>query len=112
LAKHPPISESNDEDQPIAVITKMHYYGTDSSAIETSWTKNELVFNNERLDKIVLNLERWFKIKIIIKDESLKRERFTIPIKEEDKLKDVLDALKGAEGFDYSIKNKEVIINR
>ena len=111
LAKHL-VAQSNDEDQPIAVLTKMHYYGKDSSAVETSWTKNELVFNNERLDKIVLNLERWFKIKMIIKDENLKGGRYKITIKEEDKLEDVLDALKAAEGFDYSIKNKEVNINR
>jgi transmembrane sensor len=110
-AKHL-FSESNDEEQPIAVLTNMHYYGNDSSAVETSWTKNELVFNNERLDKIVLNLERWFKIKMIIKDESLKKERYKITIEEEDKLEDVLEALKTAEGFHYSIRNKEVIINR
>ena len=107
-----PLLESVEEDGPIAVLTNMHYYGKDSSAVETSWTKSELVFNNERLDKIVLNMERWFKIKIIVKDEALKRERFTIPISEEDKLEDVLEALKTAEKLHYSINDNEVVIKR
>src|SRR5215213_7346933 len=32
-------SEISDEDEPIAVLAKMHYYGNDSSIVETSWTK-------------------------------------------------------------------------
>jgi transmembrane sensor len=90
-----PSPETVDEDGPIAVLTNMHYYGKDSSAVE-----------------IVLNMERWFKIKIVIKDEGLKRNRFTIPINEEDKLEDVLEALKTAEKLHYSIKDNEVVIKR
>lgn len=104
--------ESGIEDEPIAVLTSMHYYGKDSSTVETSWTKSQLVFDNERLDKIALNMERWFKVKIIIKDENLKRDKFTLPINEEDELGDVLEALKTAENLHYSIKNNEVVIKR
>jgi len=102
----------NEEEQPIAVLTKMHYYGQDSSSVETSWTKNQLVFYNERLDKIALNLERWFKVKVFIKHEDLKKGKYTAKIEEADKLEEVLEALKMAEGFHYSIKNNEVTIWR
>lgn len=106
--------QKRDEDIPIAVLTNMHYYGTDSSSVETSWTKNELVFNNEPLDKIALNLERWFNVRVTIINESLKKQKYTATIEEDDNLKDFLEALKLAAGshFHYSIKNSEVVISR
>lgn len=106
--------QKHDEETPIAVLTNMHYYGTDSSSIETSWTKNQLVFNNESLDKNALNLERWFNVRVTIITESLKKEKYTATLAEDDTLKDFLEALKIAEGshFHYSIKNSEVIISR
>lgn len=106
--------QKSDEETPIAVLTNMHYYGTDSSSVETSWTKNQLVFNNEPLDKIALNLERWFNVRVTIINESLKKEKYTATLEEDDTLKDFLEALRIAEGshFHYSIKNNEVIISR
>src|SRR5436190_2843276 len=105
-------TEKRDEEAPIAVLTNMHYYGADSSSVETSWTKNQLVFTDEPLDKIALNLERWFNVQITIVNESLKKEKYTATIEEDDKLEDFLEALKLTAGFHYSIKNKEVIISR
>lgn len=102
--------EASEENEPIAVLAKMHYYGSDSSIVETSWTKNRLVFYDERLDKIALNLERWFNVSVVIKDEPLKKGKYTATIEEGDKLQEVLEALKAAEGFHYSINNREVII--
>jgi transmembrane sensor len=104
--------EVTEEDEPIAILTKMRYYGNDSSIVETSWTKNRLVFYDERLDKIALNLERWFNVSVVIKEEQLKQGKYTATIEEGDKLEEVLEALKATEGFHYSINNKEVIIRR
>jgi ferric-dicitrate binding protein FerR (iron transport regulator) len=105
-------SAVSDEEEPIAVLARMRYYGNDSSTVETSWTKNRLVFYDERLDKIALNLERWFNVSVTIKNEKLKKGKYTATIEEGDKLHDVLEALKTAEGFHYSINNKAVIITR
>src|SRR5687768_1041476 len=69
--------QKRDEETPIAVLTNMHYYGTDSSSVETSWTKNQIEFNGEPLDKIALNLERWFNVRVTITNESLKKEKYT-----------------------------------
>ena len=106
--------QKRDEETPIAVLTNMHYYGTDSSSVETSWTKNQLEFNDEPLDKIALNLERWFNIRVTITDERLKKEKYTATLEEDDKLKDFLEVLKLAEGsnFRYSIKDSEIVISR
>jgi transmembrane sensor len=104
--------EVSDEYEPIAILAKMHYYGNDSSIVETSWTKNRLVFYDERLDKIALNLERWFNVSVSIKEEQLKKGKYTAKIEEGDTLEEVLEALKAVEGFHYSINNKEVIIRQ
>jgi transmembrane sensor len=104
--------QKTDEDTPIAVLTNMNYYGADSSSIETSWTKNQLVFNDEPLDKIALNLERWFNVQVTIVDERMKKDKYTATIEEDDKLEDFLEALRLVEGFHYSVKNREVIISR
>ncbi|MEO5561775.1 MAG: FecR domain-containing protein [Chitinophagaceae bacterium] len=104
--------QKRDEETPIAVLTNMHYYGTDSSSVETSWTKNQLEFNDEPLDKIALNLERWFNVRVTIVTESLKKEKYTTTIEENDKLEDFLETLKLAEGFNYTIKDREVVIRR
>lgn len=106
--------QKHDEETPIAVLTNMNYYGTDSSSIETSWTKNEIVFNNEPLDKIALNLERWFNVRVTIVNDNLKKAKYTATIEEDDKLEDFLEALKLAEGshFKYSVKDNEVVISR
>jgi len=45
-------------------------------------------------------------------NESLKKEKFTATIEEDDKLEEVLEALKLIEGFHYSVKDKEIIISR
>ena len=106
--------QKREEETPIAVLTNMHYYGTDSSSVETSWTKNQLEFNDEPLDKIALNLERWFNVRVTIVNESLKKEKYTATIEADDKLEDFLEALKLAGGshFHYSIKNRDVVISR
>jgi transmembrane sensor len=108
----PKYKNQHDEESPIAVLTNMLYYGTDSSSVETSWTKNQLVFDNEPLDKIALSLERWFNVRIAIVSESLKNEKYTATLEDNDKLEDFLQALKLTEGFHYTIKNKEVVISR
>jgi transmembrane sensor len=119
LVKNIPVDTSSeykmqkpDEEAHIAVLTNMHYYGTDSSNVETSWTKNQLEFNDEPLDKIALNLERWFNVQITIANEGLKKQRYTATLEEKDKLGEFLEALKLADGFHYSIKNREVVISR
>jgi len=119
LVKNSPVDTSSahkkqapDEDSHIIVLTTMRYYGSDSSNIETSWTKSQLVFTDEPLDKIALNLERWFNVHITIANDSLKKQKYTATLEEDDKLEEFLEALKLADGFHYSIKNKEVVITR
>ena len=41
------------------------------------WRNNQLQFNDEKLGDIAQSLERWYNIKVIIKNAALKNERYT-----------------------------------
>jgi transmembrane sensor len=42
-----------------------------------SWRNNQLQFNDEKLADIAQSLERWYNIRVIIKNAALKNERYT-----------------------------------
>jgi transmembrane sensor len=75
----------------------------------TAWKDNKLVFNNEKFEDLAVKLERWYNVKITIKSHSLKKERFTGTF-ENETTEQVLNALKIAEPFEYSIDKNEIII--
>lgn len=78
----------------------------------TAWKDNKLIFNNERFEDLAVVLERWYNIKINIKSRELKNERFT-GIFENETTEQVLNALKIAEPFEYTMdKNNIVIFNK
>jgi transmembrane sensor len=97
------------EEMPIAILSRMRYYGQDSSNVETSWTKKQLIFEKEHLAEIALKIERWYNVKVIIKDQGLRNAKYTA-IFEEETLEEVMEALRITGGFQYTIKNKEVVI--
>lgn len=69
----------------------------DSAAIETLWLKNKLVFNNEDFETIAAEMERWYGIQIVFKDEELKKRTFTAPFERETPT----EALKTLQFIDY-----------
>ncbi|HEX8462866.1 MAG TPA: FecR family protein [Segetibacter sp.] len=99
------------ERTPLLIISNLHYIKGDSSAVETSWIKNKLAFESETLEDVARKIERWYGVKIIIKDENLKEAEFT-GVFEDEGLEEVLEALKLTGDFNYSIARKEVLITQ
>jgi ferric-dicitrate binding protein FerR (iron transport regulator) len=104
-------SKKIEEEKPFIAISKMRYYGRDSSAVETSWVKNRLVFSKENLDEIALKIERWFNVKVTITDASLKDSKYN-GVFEDETLEEVMEALRLTGNFHYTIKGVQVIISR
>jgi ferric-dicitrate binding protein FerR (iron transport regulator) len=81
----------------------------DSLSVETQWTQNRLVFEQETLADIIPVLERWYNITIELKkvkdSDILYRGAF-----ENDSLKDVLESLKMIGNFSYIIQKDKVVI--
>ncbi len=77
-----------------------------------SWKDQVLSFNNETFEEIALKLQRWFNVKIIIKDEKLKNYRYKGKFDNVKSIFQVLEVIKLATPiiYDYNEKNKEIII--
>lgn len=76
-----------------------------------AWKDNRLVFRNESLAEMVVKMERWFDIKIVIKDKSLLESHFTGTIENETFL-DVLRILSDTMPIEYTIDHRTVFINK
>ncbi|NIG55039.1 FecR family protein [Chitinophaga sp. Cy-1792] len=100
------------EESPLIVLSKIRYWGRDSSNnLESAWVRNRLVFDKETLTDIAGKIERWYNVKINISDSRISESRYTGNF-ENEKLEEVLEALRLTGGFHYSIKENTVTINQ
>jgi len=94
---------------PVMTLGKAHIQEKDSTAMDILWIKNKLAFDQEPLEDVARKLERWFDVKVTIKDERLRRGIYTAVFDYEN-LRQVMEALRISGNFNYSINKKEVII--
>lgn len=73
----------------------------------TDWQNGALIFNNQPLEDICNQLERWYGIRITIKDPALKSKPIRLKQKNES-LPTVMKMLGIVGGFKYEIKDKTV----
>ena len=79
----------------------------------TAWTNGKLIFEGETLWQIAKELERSYNVVIIITDEELAKMRFYGDfLRQEQTLKEVLDALAATGKLHYKIEEKQVIIEK
>ncbi|OKS87252.1 FecR family protein [Mucilaginibacter polytrichastri] len=76
---------------------------------ETSWVDNQLVFNNETFEEIAPKLERWYNIKLDIRNSEVNAYHFTGVFDKED-LTEALTAMKLIKPFNFKIKAHDVTI--
>ncbi|MBC8034119.1 MAG: DUF4974 domain-containing protein [Chitinophagaceae bacterium] len=101
-----------EEEEPMMILSKIQFHSSDSSSvIETQWTRNTLAFEGERLEDVARKIERWYDVRVVIADESLKNNTYS-GIFEDETLSQVIRALQLTGGFKYSIDKKEVIIKK
>jgi len=82
---------------------------TDGTIVETSWTKNKLVFRNETLSSLSKRLERWYDVTIVFDDARYLQDTIsgTFP---DMPIEDVMHALRITSGFQYKIEKDTVHI--
>lgn len=73
---------------------------------ETGWIHNKLIFEDETLASIAVKLERWFGVRVVIKDENLRNYRFTGTFEQEG-LVEILDVCQESRHFNYTITSGE-----
>lgn len=93
---------------PQEVFLKTDLNAADSSAYETGWISNRLVFRQENFDEIVAALERWYNVKITVKrTPNNKKFRGTF---QNDSIEDVLKAFQASAGIQYKIEKDSITI--
>jgi transmembrane sensor len=81
----------------------------DSATMETSWVNNILVFDNEPLEDVAQKIERWYDVKINIRGNKLKAERYS-SVFEDETLEQVMEALQLTGSFHYKVNKREISI--
>ena len=91
------------------VLTTITYLRNDSLVAETSWLNDKMVFVNQPLDKIAIELERKYAINISFKDEKVKKYRYT-GVFENVSLEKVFQLIKYSKNINYKINDKNIVI--
>lgn len=99
------------DEAPVADISVMTIKTNleDSSILETDWTKNKLAFDQIRYSEVFPELERWYGVTITVKDSSILTRKIS-GIYENESLSDVMESLKLATGFRYTIDGNHLKI--
>jgi transmembrane sensor len=98
-----------DAEKQLVKMKKVHVDKNENDITETMWIKNKLAFDNEVLEKILAETERWYNVNIELKNESAKSFRFT-SVFENKPLTEVLEALCLAAHLHYQVKGNNVTI--
>ncbi len=103
--------EKNQDPPELAIqVGKVHFRAKDSSAWETLWIKNKLVFDAESLEEVAQKIERWYDVRVIINgDDDLKNTTFS-GIFDNETVAQVMEALTITGNFRYSIYKNIITI--
>lgn len=74
-----------------------------------AWMKNEIYFENTPLQEVISQLERWYDVTVILKNESAKNDTLTINIRNKSH-KENFDFLALVTGYDVSYQGKVITL--
>jgi ferric-dicitrate binding protein FerR (iron transport regulator) len=84
---------------------------TDSALKETSWVYNRLLFDGDTFRELAGKMERWFNVKIVLRNESLAAQRLHGSF-ENETIEQAMEALKVMTPCKYKINDNEVEIDK
>ncbi|MDI3318751.1 FecR family protein [Pinibacter soli] len=94
---------------PLVAVENVTRLDDDSTIVETSWVDNKLVFSDTDFEEIVRQMQRWYGISIELKNEPLKKMRFSGTFTHET-ITQALDAMKITTVFHYTINDNSSIV--
>jgi ferric-dicitrate binding protein FerR (iron transport regulator) len=77
----------------------------------TAWKNDKLVFKSERFEDLAVRIERWYNVKLTLKDEELKNTLYT-GVFEKESIEQALQALSLSSPFKYQINKNEITIQK
>ncbi|MCA0236529.1 MAG: FecR family protein [Bacteroidetes bacterium] len=104
-------SEKSSEIAPLLSVTRLSQLVPDSTRTETSWVYGRLVFEGDHFNELAVKMERWYNLKITIRDEKVAQYRFTGML-ENETLEEALHALQLTASFRFRIDGNQVYIDK
>ena len=95
--------------EPQINIQKPTYEAHTGTVIETSWTDNKLMFQDETFQDLATQMERWYGITITFDKKTLEDLRFTGSFQKET-IQQALEALQLTADFKYIINGNQITI--
>lgn len=96
---------------PVITIRQLSYLKGDTAAIETSWVRNKLVFEEEPFVDLAKRMGRWYDVEFEFRNKGMEEEPLTGSFDTET-LVQSLEALRFSNNykFNYKIEDKKVLI--
>lgn len=90
-------------------VTELPENKADSLIAETSWRYNKLIFEGDTFRQLADKMERWYNVRISIRDKKLLQYRFK-GIFEKETIEEALLALQLTNNFKFNINSNEIEI--
>jgi len=94
---------------PVIFISQLSYLKGDTAAIETSWVRNKLIFEDEQFVDLAKRMGRWYDVEFEFRNKNIEEERLNGGFDVET-LVQALEGLKITTRFNYKIEGKKVVI--
>lgn len=76
-----------------------------------AWKNGRMVFENERLEKIMAELQRWYDFELFYADPDVKEMHFTIDILKYEEISKVLNLMERVNKVKFTQKGRTVVVN-
>ena len=76
-----------------------------------AWKNGRMVFENERLEKIMAELQRWYDFELFYADPDVKEMHFTIDILKYEAISKVLNLMERMNKVKFTQKGRTVVVN-
>lgn len=106
----PSVPSTNVAPAPDMAVNAIRQDLPDSDKVETAWLYNRLVFDGDRFRELADKMERWFDVRIVIRDSSLNNYRFS-GIFENETPDEALKELQLTREFNFSHKTNSTEID-
>jgi len=80
--------------------------------LHTAWKDDRLIFQSETFENIAYKLERWYDVKIHVRNEELKKYRYTGKFVHKETLNQVLEILNLTTPINYTFKQNDLYIDK
>jgi transmembrane sensor len=115
---HTPVAGGAEESEILkpnqqAILNSGKFHISDVDAQDAiAWQQGYFAFNSETLEEIMNRVERWYDVKVIFEDPSLKKETFIGSVSKYEQVSKVLRLLAGTNTVTFKIEGSTIRVSR